>query len=434
LSEIQKSTFNHDLQFQDRIRLHAFLAFLVQYPGDLSGLKDWMRIIYNLTENTRFDSAEELTRGLQEVNNLLRHAQEIIDALATDRVNIGTFYGRQIEEERIKSCLIKRSTDWANLIKSTESHWFLAGQLGFLLEFSGILDYYTKHNNCDWPKDMDQANFRKFQQYSRQCKAIFDYLRNRKDKKYYWERALLTKGNYLSPASSNRLHFLTRGLKDRDHSWKRLLRLNRKEDEAIYKPRRQLVKAMLDDERFISDDINESCKLIIKDVPNDWRSYFIKEPRLIGACIKGFVRYDDEETIMLLDTTRLTYHYELKSYYLFLTELQGHKLPPFEEPQYIREYGYEGHSHISFESWFYNKKEYQLNLYYDREHSFGIEFSKVRGQKNKEDFDKDLQTILENLGFEFDVRIWNGYYHTVKTMRSTKKCILELSEMLNKLQ
>ena len=177
------------------------------------------------------------------------------------------------------------------------------------------MDYYTNNNDCKWSEGDDKKYFDSFCTYSQKASYVFIYLQNTEDDGFLWQRAVLTKGNYLIPASYNRLNFLTISLSERYYSWKRLLRLNNihESDDPLLTLKRQYVKAVFDDSRFSISDFENSCRKIISDSANDWRSFFIQNPELISVCLKGFIRFDDELNIMLLKTSKLTYHYELIS-------------------------------------------------------------------------------------------------------------------------
>ncbi len=425
--------FDHRLPTQDRLRLHAFLSYLIRYEDEIEGLNEWVRVIYNLTENTRIESADELKRGLKEIESMLPEASKILESLAAKKSKIGFFYGRQIEEERIKACLIRKSEKWADLIKTTEKHLFFQGQIGFLLEFSGIVDFYLEHENCEWNEKSDEEYFSMFYDYSEKSRCVFGKLHNGENDDYLWERAVLTKGDYLIPSTCSRYHFLTTSITDRDNSWKRLLRLNRKDDDEL-KSRRLLVKEVFDDDRFDPNDFKKSCEVLLKDKIDDWRSYFIKRPELISDCSRGFMHFEDEMIIKLLETTRLTYHFELRTRNLYYKYIENDNFSPFQDTRYIMEYGYEGHSHIYIGNWMYRRKEYQLKIYFDKDYDYGVEFSKVRGSNQESDYADQIREVCAGLNFEFDTQTWNGYYKTTENEEDAAEIISNLVDKLKQLE
>jgi hypothetical protein len=145
--QIFEKVADHLLTAQDRLMFYALIGYLIKHNAEINGLQNWMRVIYNLTENTRIDDADILQRGLKEIETLTKTAPTILNWLTDKKNAVSVFYGRQVEEERIKAHLINRSLKWKEKIWITENHNFFKGQIGFILEFSGILDYYTKNYN-----------------------------------------------------------------------------------------------------------------------------------------------------------------------------------------------------------------------------------------------------------------------------------------------
>lgn len=427
-----KDVVKHNLSAQDRVLFHAFMLYLINHKENLEALNEWMRVVFNLIENTRTESADEITTRLKEINMMIPHAPTVLEFLVDADSQISGFYGKQIEEERIKAHLILKSTEWTEIIKFTEKHPYFRGQVGFLLEFSGVLEYYSANSNCAWSEGENKDFIAAFIDYAKKATCVFDKLIERDNKDYMWERTVLTKGDYLIPSSYHRYHFLTTSLTDRDNSWKRLLRLNRMEDEYL-DPRRLMVKKVFDDERFDPTGFEGSCRAIIQDGADDWRSFFIKKPELIRQCARGFMRFEDELTIYLLETTRLTYHRELRTYSLYLEHIEDRDFAPFENTHYVPEYGYEGHSHILIGTWTYERKEYQLKVYFNKLYHYGVEFSKVRGANKEDDYADQIQSICNELNFQFDIQDWNGYFKTTEIETEIIKAIINLTEKLRQL-
>src|SRR5690606_16814286 len=66
----------------ERILYYSYVSYLIKYPDEISGLQDWMRVISNLVENTRFDSSEQFYTAILSVNKLLDKALNILEALS----------------------------------------------------------------------------------------------------------------------------------------------------------------------------------------------------------------------------------------------------------------------------------------------------------------------------------------------------------------
>lgn len=71
---------------------------------------------------------------------------------------------QQIEEEKYKARLILQSQEWANAIYKAEKHWYLDGQIDFLLAYANNdLDSFNNYFKAfdiifpKQPKDNEQA-------------------------------------------------------------------------------------------------------------------------------------------------------------------------------------------------------------------------------------------------------------------------------------
>lgn len=328
-----------ELNYNDRVMLYAYLGYLLKYGND-DGLNRWMRIVHNLAnvDNNRIDSASEVSNAIKSIYDLLPVAPTILQHLA-DGQHIDSFPGWLIEEERIKAALIlrKNGDDWLKVILEAEQHGYFNGQIGFILEFAGIWEYYRIHRNVDWTDDEDAEIIMRFIKYSTDAQAVFagSYENRTNDGGFRFERAVLFKGDYLP---SNNLHYnllssgTTKNNVKRDFSWKRLLRLD-KSDLAT--ERRGFVKAVFDDPAFDSGRPNETLKAVFagKSTGEQWRDYLIKYPSAIEYCGQGFISFFGDikgcEGVLPMCSSRLSgYHRELYTWGLFC-ELRNTPSGPF---------------------------------------------------------------------------------------------------------
>ena len=73
----------HKISLPERIRFYAYMKFLIQNPNDFSGLHQWMRVVYNLSENTQLNSAEEAEKAIKSiVDNLEINAKTKVGNLS----------------------------------------------------------------------------------------------------------------------------------------------------------------------------------------------------------------------------------------------------------------------------------------------------------------------------------------------------------------
>lgn len=334
-----------DLNYNDRVIFYAYLGYLLKYGSNV-GLNQWMRVMFNLAnpENNRIDSASEVSNVIRSVSSLLDYADDILNYL-TSGVRVEAFPSWLVEEERIKAALILRSNGnkWLSKILEAERHGYFNGQIGFMLEFAGILDYYECYHNVDWTDEQDMEYFSKFVKYSADSQAVFakNYENRVNDLNFRFERAVLFKGDYLP---SNNLHYnllstsTSKNNVKRVFTWKRLLRLD-KDDLAT--ERRNFVREVFDDPAFDHDNPIETLKDVFKGkaTGEQWRDYLIKYPSAIGYCKQGFISFfcDIEgcEGILPMYSSRLSgYHRELYTWGLYC-ELQNLPADPF-----IRGWGY----------------------------------------------------------------------------------------------
>lgn len=286
-----------DVTYNDRVLLYSYLSYLLKYGND-EGINQWMRLIFNLanSENNRIDSVSEVSNAIRSVCSLLDNAPQILKHL-TSGERIEAFPSWLIEEERIKAALILRpdGDKWLSKILEAERHGYFNGQIGFMLEFAGIIEYYNRERDVDWTDEQNEMFFNRFVKYSTDSQAIFaeNYENRVNDQNFRFERAVLFKGDYL-PA--NKLHFnllstsTSKNNVKRDFSWKRLLRLD-KDDLAT--EHRSFVKEVFDDSAFNSNRPNETLKDIFtgKSTGEQWRDYLIKYPSAIGYCEQGFISF-----------------------------------------------------------------------------------------------------------------------------------------------
>jgi hypothetical protein len=319
-----------------RICFYAYLRFLIT-SKDRTKINDWMRLIHNLShpDNTVIDSAAELAAALKSIDKLLSHSDSIIDYLKSNP-SISAFSSWQIQEEIVKGHLISIGTIWKETVELTEKHKYFNGQIAFILEFSGIIDYFLINKNCDWNEEDGNKYLNRFNKYSKIARFLFSesYENRVNDKDYIFERAVLTKGDYLTKASAFRKNILStnkvgNNIK-RDHSWKRLLRLDNGED---WVKRRQYVQEVFDDSRMDENSISDSLIQICNDETDTWRDYLIKNSSLIKISSQGFIRYENDNNILIYKQSQSNfYHVELYTYNLFKTYFEIYKedFAPFQ--------------------------------------------------------------------------------------------------------
>jgi len=307
--ELFEAAINNALTYTQRVIFYGLCKYLIQYeviPGELF---NWIRVIQNLAINTIYNDPADFARSIRSVNQLLPYSRDILTYLATAGSTVQGFADIQITEERIKALLIKKGENWKDAVFNFERHGYFRGQIDFLLSFAGIKDYYRRNDNISWRDGENTEYLNKFIQYGDKAAIMFtaDGLNEFDD--YLWQRALLTKGDYLLLTANKRNKCFLENGDDRDTSWKRLLR-----DDTS---NRNIVKQLLDGIHLDTVKFDLS-HMIQQDNTVSWRRYFIKRPQILAECGKKMlVRFYNDYDILLLEKTQLNgRHKEYYSYAL----------------------------------------------------------------------------------------------------------------------
>lgn len=323
----------------ERLQFFALYEYL-RFNETSTGIENWMRVVRNLTESTNYDEAGEFQPSIHALRNMLSESSEII-AFLSNSPELKSFAGIQIQEEYIKAQLIRNWSDWEEPIKQVENHPYFKGQIGFLLDFSGVLEYYEEHESVVWSEEENDLFFESFVSYSKKAQYIFEANGLRGLEDFVFERALLSVGDYTLKKKSN-YSFLINGF-DREISWKRLLRNPTKQ--------RNFVKELFDKLDVELDLSSQLDSIIANSEVNDWRKYMVYQPGIITACGKQkFFRFNTDQNILLLQRSQTNgAHTEYYSYslYLKLKELgipcNYHEDNSVEEDKYVYNINYKSY-------------------------------------------------------------------------------------------
>lgn len=346
----------------EALAFYGWLRFLMRYPDASSpALAEWMRVIGNLTrmENTDTDTTDLLINRLLAIEELVPNANSILLYLADPKKEVSSFSSWQVLEEKVKACLLLRSQPWRNAIETYELHGYFLGQISFILEFSGIFDYYSQYKNCGWPDGEDADKLAAATRYGDRASVIFakSYAERINDGEYCFERAVMTKGDYLlANTNENKWNLLSTSEVGhniyRDYSWRRLLRYIPKEEDKEAWKKRRFVKEVLADERF---DVNEPVSSLLN-IANDgssshWLDAFIETPALFAYARAGFICYDSTDRLVILSKRNMgSWRVEVYTYSLWKSELENADYSPLKS-EYVEMWGHTGleeYPHISY--------------------------------------------------------------------------------------
>lgn len=265
---------NYELTYIKRLQFFAFYKYIDYNQGD-DGIAEWARVIRNLTANSVYRQVDSFETALKSIIKMLPYSSKILEFLRNENKPNG-FLKFQLDEEEVKAHLISKSKDWEDRIKEIENNKYFNGQIEFLLDFSGISEFFKNFKNCNWTEDEDIEFRSNFDYYAKRASALFpeNGLKDLKDFKF--ERALLSIGDYTLQKGRNRSFLID---VDREIGWKRLLRDSENK-------KRHYVKTLFDQIKDISNLENELDKIINSVNITDWRRYFIEHPEVIKKCGK----------------------------------------------------------------------------------------------------------------------------------------------------
>ncbi len=281
----------------DRARFYAFGKFVLKADIDSSEYGKWKRITRNIIENYNIDSVKRLQDTLRLIDNLSNHVTDLYEYIISDDflANKDSSGIRSLEfqqaEEQLKAKLIIGSADWEKAITEVESHPYLNGHVGFLIE-------------------MADADLNKFRQYYQRFNDIFEEDREN----FSFQRALLAKGDYLvgeiSPYRNRSFCSFETSQRNKNDNWKQVFH---------NKDKRAILKELLDDDREL-DVISGGANIA------DWRNGFVKYPKVLQYCKQYQIRMSSENDILILSKERIYgEHAEYYTYSLYcsMTEKYG---------------------------------------------------------------------------------------------------------------
>lgn len=433
-----KKIIKNNTSYTEKLRFYAFYAALGKGVKN-EGLLSWMRVVFNLSENIIINTVDDYERSLKSIRDLLQRDVCVLEQLRSNE-NVSGFHEAQILEEKVKAHLFIRSAEWKSRILDLEKHVYFRGQIGFILKFSGIIDYYQEHGNTDWGA-ADSNYLDSFVRYASSASAVFSCIAESSEKiDYAWERAVLSKGDYLTATSANRFNLLSTRLAknniERDHSWKRLLRLPSSKDEQWHH-KQSFVKAVFDDCHFDAKDISGSLEAICNKAvaecsEMDWRMLFVKTPELFKKCKQGFIVKSDSEIVLLHESQRNHYHSELFSKFLYLQlKSEGFDGIPFENLEYEPQKSSENYTFISLENFSLSGFLYEMEVWYEAD-----QYQVLFVGHDRNNLPIDILEILGEHGFS-EYKECDGYENAYSCVRETpddaKHALKELCMKLRRL-
>jgi hypothetical protein len=430
--KIFKLILEHKIQNPDRVKYYAYLQYISNDNIDKSELQNWMRVVTNLVENKILNSQEMIITAFQSIDDLLPHAENILEYLVKNP-SISFFESNQIIEEKLKAQIIKVKPEFYDTLFEIEQSVFHAGQMGYLLEISGVIDNTDLATNTLIDISLIDNNLNRLRNYSQKAISLFSFLD--KNENFIFERGILTYGNYLLKKGEYQYNFCSSkkvANYERDYSWKKLLSLDfsRLNNEYWYR-RRKIIFDVLDDNLFDFNNIRESLtnKISQYNDLSNWKYDFIKDHRYIDACKQGFIYSTNKfKDIQLLNASQMN-HLRIDYHVLkFWISTNFSKYDKFKHHLIYVKGSYEV-PFITTVGIIVKKKNYAMQFYNIEENNFHIRFFKNKGYNRLEDYDDELKVLLDKLNIK-----WNDdEYHKGFTFNSNNFSILtkKYIEVLN---
>lgn len=385
-----------DIGYVERARFYALsLAYINGLDKDNKKFKDWMRVTLNLINNQRIDEAKDFKKIITSLNRLSENIQDIYAYIEDMPNNILSFNQIQREEEALKSVLILKDSSWEKELIIAESHWYLDGQVGFLLKFS----------------DNDLS---KFIDYRDKFLLLFNQTKINDGQKYQTliHRALLTYNDYL-PKHRNTIKYtfcsFGIGVREKGENWREVFAENS-------------FKLLLDDKRDLIDIVNNfsfDC--------TDWRSYFInpnKDWEVISYAKHYQIEKNDKKIYLNrggVGATQWSWRRvgELYGYYLFKEVFEKKSFIGFSEIYYWNTSTPDEEKPCIVIK---GLESYQIEIY-GKKDKFHIDFF----NKHKTELPQNMIDILEKSDFKSRDSTW---WYKRKIDLCNREDIIEIIEKL----
>ncbi len=401
--DIFKKVLSNSSNYTEKLRFFAFYSAVANGKRDQE-LVEWMRVVFNLTEHTIFNDINEYQPALASIRELVRHQTPILELLR-DNVEIKAFAEHQVFEEKLKAHLLIKSSDWRDEILQLEQHTELQGQIGFVLKFAGVVDYFLKYNNVAWAT-LENSFLDRFKFYALSAAKTFDALaKGSKSINYAWERAVLCKGMYFIQKDNkyNTLHSTRVSNARRDYSWYRLLRLSLSSGDQ-WNLKQRFVQQVFDDPLFDPTNILQSLESICTSAiklegfdETNWRHLLITNPSFFDVAGQGFVVQENDTLILLHQSQRNHNQSEIRTLYLHekLKE-ESFDAAPFNGFAYAPQRGVDIAPRIEFTGFHYQGTYHQVNVSFSKS-LFTVTFTRQFGKDST--IDDKVRQNLKELGF-----------------------------------
>jgi len=138
--------YDRNFTQKDRIIFLGITGYFEKNNFNEIQFKQWMRILWNIVENTDVTDASSMIGVMKLINELSDYSNNIYAFLADDNNQLTSSSSKIIvNEERLKSkFIIGSDTNWENTFIEAEKHPFFKGSIGFIIS-EGMTEIMFKH-------------------------------------------------------------------------------------------------------------------------------------------------------------------------------------------------------------------------------------------------------------------------------------------------
>lgn len=399
-----------NIGYYDRVFNYAITSYLDRFKQKMDNdlFKQWCRILQNLIYNQAYiQDTDSFEAAIKHVNILLNNGADIEETLMDKGSDLNVF-SRQRLEEVSKVKLYKKTPELYNHFLNYERHAYFHGQIGFLIDMS---------------MNEDNINIKELNKYGKKLEKIFEP-DNLNDNDFLIARALLTKKNYFHNKGYNRWQFYSNNnaLRNKQEDWRSFLENNEK---------REILKTLLN--KISVDNWKQDLNKIIDDYKSqNWKYYFVKEPKLWKLGNNSLLRKISNDNVRLWKTSRgYGEQYELRTKYLEYNWKKN--LGPFEFLNYYPVNNEKEHPCCYFTGWNHLNFKYHLDIRYFNG-QYEIKFLNV-DESSKKDIEQKVIDALILLQFKSDNQ--KGYIFNITAKRDENVdeiMHLKLAEILSVLK
>ncbi|HOA05211.1 MAG TPA: DUF262 domain-containing protein [Candidatus Fermentibacter daniensis] len=304
-----------NLSYVELVQFTGYGKFIVKHQDgiDSGDFQEWMRIVRNLGVNTVYNRPDDFRRSVRGLVGLIEYSGDILAHFAQSEKPTTGFSEAQIAEEKLKAQLILADEGWRELIDRAEGHGYFRGQIGFLLNFAGLVTRSLESEPSNWDASEHVAFQKAFERYLDVAETMFSERGLTDLGEYRWQRALLSLGDYFLPSGRNR-SFLVDSVTE-EASWKRLLSGSGNRAAVA----RNILKSLW--QKLVPDaDISEQLDKTITgaDSLDPWRKAMISCPAAFDYCDRNSIRVNEHGTVYLLKRSQMNgAHAELFTFCIY---------------------------------------------------------------------------------------------------------------------